>query len=89
MTCMSGPPWMPGKICPLTAFASDSFISIMPPRGPRSVLWVVEVTMSAYGTGEGCTPPATRPAMCAMSTISAAPTESAISLKVGKSMMRG
>ena len=25
-----------------------------PPLGPRRVLWVVEVTKSAYGTGEGC-----------------------------------
>ena len=46
----------------------------MPPRGPRSVLWVVVVTKSACGTGLGCTPPATRPAMWAMSTISGAPT---------------
>ena len=37
-------------------------------RGPRSVLWVVVVTICACGTGEGCTPPATSPAKCAMST---------------------
>ncbi len=37
-------------------------------RGPRSVLCVVEVTIWACGTGEGCTPPATSPAKCAMST---------------------
>ena len=61
----------------------------MPPRGPRSVLCVVVVTMSASGTGEGCTPAATRPAMCAMSTISAAPTLSAISRNFAKSSMRG
>ena len=48
--------------------------STKPPRGPRSVLCVVEVTNSASGTGEGCSPTATRPAMCAMSTISTAPT---------------
>ena len=34
---------------------------IMPARGPRSVLCVVEVTMSAYWQGLGCTPAATRP----------------------------
>ncbi len=33
----------------------------MPPRGPRSVLCVVEVTKSASGTGEGCKPVATSP----------------------------
>ena len=38
-----------------------------PARGPRSVLCVVVVVMCACGTGEGCTPPATRPAMWAMS----------------------
>jgi len=41
---------------------------IIPERGPRKVLCVVEVTMCACGTGEGCTPPATSPAKCAMST---------------------
>ena len=35
---------------------------IAPPRGPRSVLWVVKVTTSATPTGLGCTPPAMRPA---------------------------
>ena len=37
--------------------------------GPRSVLCVVVVTKSACGTGLGCRPAATSPAMCAMSTI--------------------
>jgi hypothetical protein len=46
----------------------------MPPRGPRSVLCVVVVTTSAYGTGDGCSPAATSPAMCAMSTMKYAPT---------------
>ena len=41
----------------------------MPPRGPPSVLWVVVVTTSASGTGLGCSPAATSPAKCAMSTI--------------------
>ena len=31
------------------------FIRMKPPRGPRSVLCVVEVTTSACGTGFGCT----------------------------------
>ena len=42
---------MPGKICELIFFSSDSLHRISPPRGPRSVLWVVEVTTSQYGTG--------------------------------------
>jgi hypothetical protein len=48
---------------------SSSLVRIMPPRGPRSDLCVVVVVTWACGTGEGCTPPATRPAMWAMSTI--------------------
>ena len=51
---------------------------IMPERGPRRVLCVVEVTMSAYSHGLGCTPAATSPEKCAMSTSKIAPTESAI-----------
>ena len=61
----------------------------MPPRGPRRVLWVVVVTTWACGTGFGCWPPATRPAKWAMSTISQAPTESAIARKRAKSIWRG
>ena len=79
MTCSSGPPWMPGKICELRVFAYCSRQRIMPPRGPRSVLWVVVVTISAYGTGLGWSPAATSPAMWAMSTTRAAPTSFAIS----------
>ena len=41
---------------------------IRPERGPRSVLCVVEVTISAYSHGFGCRPAATRPEKCAMST---------------------
>ncbi len=62
---------------------------IAPARGPRSVLWVVVVTTSAYGTGDGCAPPAMSPAMCAASTIRSAPQASAISRKAAKSMVRG
>ena len=38
-------------------------------RGPRKDLCVVVVTTWACGSGEGWAPPATRPAICAMSTI--------------------
>ena len=62
---------------------------ITPPRGPRKVLCVVVVTTCACGNGEGCAPPATSPAKWAMSTISNAPTLSAISRNFLKSMMRG
>ena len=52
--------------------------STMPPRGPRSVLCVVVVTKSEYGTGLGCSPAATSPAMCAMSVMTSAPASSAV-----------
>ena len=61
----------------------------MPPRGPRSVLWVVVVTNSACGTGLGCSPAATSPAMCAMSAMTTAPHASAARRTAAKSMMRG
>ena len=38
-------------------------------RGPRSDLWFVVVTTCACGNGDGCAPPATSPAKCAISTI--------------------
>ncbi len=56
--------------------------------GPRRVLWVVVVTTSEWGTGDGCTPAATSPAKWAMSVISRAPTSSAISRKAAKSQNR-
>ncbi len=44
MTCISGPPWRPGKTAEFSFFArSSSFVRIMPPRGPRRVLCVVVV----------------------------------------------
>ena len=64
----------------------------MPPRGPRSDLWVVVVVMWANGTGSSSpvkTLPATRPAKCAMSTIRVAPTSSAISRILAKFTRRG
>ena len=50
---------------------------------------MVKVTTSAWGTGEGIAPPATNPMKCAASTISTAPTSSAISRKAEKSINRG
>src|SRR5690606_42036804 len=57
--------------------------------GPPNVLCVVVVTTSAYGTGFGCSPAATRPAKWAMSTMSLAPTESAMRRNSAKSSCRG
>ena len=70
MTCISGPPWVPGNTSDWNFFSSASLAlaRMMPPRGPRRVLCVVEVTTSANGSGFGYTPAATRPATCAMST---------------------
>ena len=105
MTCISGPPWTPGKtvlsICAAsvvltigksagsTASGRSVRLKIRPPRGPRRVLWVVVVTMSACGNGLGWTPAATRPAMWAMSTNSSAPTPWAIAAIRSKSKIRG
>src|SRR5947209_6512475 len=47
MTCINGPPWRPGKTALSSALAYSALHSTMPPRGPRSVLWVVVVTKSA------------------------------------------
>ena len=80
---------MPGKIWEFRAFAYASRQRIMPPRGPRSVLCVVVVTISAYGTGFGWSPTATSPAMCAMSTTIAAPTSRAISANWSNASVRG
>ena len=86
---MSGPPCEPGMIALSMAAACSARDTMQPPRGPRSVLWVVNVTMSAYGTGDGCTPPATSPAMWAASKMNSAPTSSQISRSGSGSMMRG
>ena len=68
-TCISGPPCSPGNTAELNFFANaSSFVMIMPPRGPRSALWVVQVTTSAKGTGDGTAWPATKPMTCAAST---------------------
>ena len=43
---------MPGNTALLIFFdISSLFVKIMPPRGPRKLLWVVDVTTSAKGTG--------------------------------------
>jgi hypothetical protein len=52
-------------------------------------LWVVVVTNSACGTGEGWSPAATSPAKWAMSAKIVAPTSSAIARKGAKSIARG
>src|SRR6266550_3820963 len=79
---------MPGNTCLSTSLPNASWQRIKPPRGPRRVLCVVVVTICACGTGEGWSPAATSPATCAMSTMKIAPTSSAITLSVAKSMMR-
>ena len=58
-----------GKIALSTFFANSGLQKIIPPRGPRNVLCVVVVTKCACGTGFGCKPAATKPAICAISTI--------------------
>ena len=94
ITCSNGPPWLPGNTAELKSIdigfkspflvvkpqgLSKSLpIRIIPPRGPRSVLWVVVVTIWAYFTGLSSKPAAIRPAGWAMSTINKAPTSSAI-----------
>ena len=90
MTCIRGPPWVPGKTSELSFFstASLAFARIRPPRGPRRVLWVVVVVTSAICTGLGYSPVATRPATWAMSTNSQAPTASAMSRKRCQSTTR-
>ena len=87
--CISGPPCRNGKTALSIRLARSSRHKIMPPRGPRSTLCVVNDTTSAYGTGEGIAPPATRPMKCAASTMKYAPTSSAISRNAAKSMSRG
>ncbi len=88
MTCISGPPWMPGKTARSISLANSCLHSTMPARGPRRVLWVVVVTKWQCGTGEGWMPAATSPAMWAMSAISRAPASSAIARKRAKSITR-
>src|ERR1041384_8611544 len=78
ITCIKGPPCIPGKINLSTALAYSALHITTPPRGPRRVLWVVVVTKHAYGTGFGWIAAAIRPAIWAISTNKYAPTDLAI-----------
>ena len=78
-----------GNAATSTSGGSSRREKISPPRGPRRVLWVVVVTISAWGNGDGWTPAATRPAMWAMSTNRSAPTPWAIAAIRSKSHVRG
>jgi len=73
----------------IASACSGVFDRMIAPRGPRSVLWVVKVTTSMCGNGEGCAPPAISPAMCETSPSAIAPTSRAISPKALKSIVRG
>mmetsp|Transcript_9990 Transcript_9990/g.29836 ORF Transcript_9990/g.29836 Transcript_9990/m.29836 type:complete len:242 (-) Transcript_9990:172-897(-) len=89
-----GPPCRAGKTAMSMRSLTSGILSvylknIMPARGPRSDLCVVVVTMSQNSKGGGCRPVATSPEMCAMSAMSRAPTSSAISRNLAKSMTRG
>ncbi len=84
-----GPPCNPGNTARSSALACSSVDISMAPRGPRRVLCVVVEMISAWPTGEGCAPPATNPAIWAMSATRTAPTSRAISANAGKSMVRG
>ena len=88
-TWHSGPPCSPGKTALSTAVACSARLSTSPDRGPASVLCVVDVTTSACSTGFGWMPAATSPAKWAMSTISIAPTSSAMARNRSASMTRG
>ena len=49
ITCISGPPCIPGKTALSIALAHSSRHNTKPPRGPRRVLCVVVVTKSGVG----------------------------------------
>ena len=61
MTCSSGPPCWPGKTAELISLAYSSLAEDQPAARAAERLVDVVVTTSAYGTGFGCTPAATRP----------------------------
>ena len=86
---MIGPPCMPGNTALSIAAACSALDKIMPPRGPRKTLCVVNETTSAYGTGDGIALPATKPMKCAASTHIIAPTSSQICLTFSKSISDG
>ena len=70
ITCIKGPPCVPGKMAELSflCISSLSLARINPPLGPLNVLCVVVVTTSAWGMGEGYSLAATKPETCAIST---------------------
>ena len=83
--------WLEGFARGFFALAAEHDVDLIggdTARGPRNILCVVMVTISACGTGDGCRPAATRPAMCAMSANSNAPQPRAISPMRAKSMIR-
>ena len=53
ITCIKGPPCKAGNTLEFSDFSNSALAKIIPPRGPRNVLCVVEVTKSACGTGFG------------------------------------
>src|SRR6185437_6798034 len=61
ITCISGPPCRPGNTidCNFLTMSSacspiaEFLATIKPPRGPRRVLWVVDVTTCACGSRDG------------------------------------
>ena len=62
ITCIKGPPCKPGKTAELIfLIISSLLVRIIPLRAPLNVLWVVEVTISAYSMGFGYSLPATNP----------------------------
>lgn len=70
--------WIPGNTALAIIGPNFSLDIIIAPRGHLSVLCVVVVTTSQYGTGFSRTHPAISHAICAISAISIAPTSSAI-----------
>ena len=102
MICIKGPPWFPGKTAMFNrcdifwgfpflkvkpkGLSKSSPIKISPPRGPLKVLWVVVVTTWQYGIGLLWSPEAIIPEGWEMSAKRNAPTSSAISRNLAKSM---
>ena len=59
------------------------------PFWPRSVFWIVVITVSACGNGDGWCPETTSPAKCEMSACSIAPTSRAMAANLAKSNWNG
>jgi len=88
ITCISGRPARPGTPPSPTFFASGASHRIIHARGRAASCGWSSSPAGRGRSGDGCTPVATSPAMCAMSAKSSAPTSSAISRKVLKSITR-